>query len=135
MVIHKEKSRSYLFVYTCIFTVAVWTQNPFTPLLTRPQGSQGCQKIRIIFLQIKVLSSCAKIAQKRHKLQKSSKLKEKCQKTLFSQTFSNILQFGGNLSAPNLKWHVQQILVHLLTPLAPLVAHQQWRYQLFSICF
>ena len=30
-------------------TVAVWTQKQFTPLLTRPQGSQGCQKIRIFF--------------------------------------------------------------------------------------
>ena len=61
-------------------TVAVWTQKPFTPLLTRPQGSQGSPKIRIFILQIKVLSSFAKIAQKRHKLRKLSKLKNKCQK-------------------------------------------------------
>ena len=27
-------------------TVAVWTPKKFFPLLTRPQGSQGCQKIR-----------------------------------------------------------------------------------------
>jgi hypothetical protein len=61
-------------------TVVVWTQNPFTPLLTRPQGSQGCQKIRIFFLQMKLLRSCAKIAPERHKLWKLSKLKKKCQK-------------------------------------------------------
>ena len=73
-------------------TVAVWTQKPFTPLLTRPQGSQGCQKIRIYFLQIKVLSSCAKIAQKRHKLQKSSKLKKKCQK---NPVFLDIFEYSS----------------------------------------
>ena len=32
----------------CI-TVAVWTQKKFFPLLTRPQGSQGCQKITFFF--------------------------------------------------------------------------------------
>ena len=56
-------------------------------------------------------------------------------KNLFSQTFLNILQFGGNLSAPNLNWHVQWILAHLLTPLGPLGARQQWRYKSFKICF
>ena len=30
-------------------TVAVWTQKNFFPLLTRPQGSQGCQKITFFF--------------------------------------------------------------------------------------
>ena len=28
------------------YTVAVWTQKPFIPLLTRPQEYQGCQKMR-----------------------------------------------------------------------------------------
>ena len=60
-------------------TVAVWTPQKFFPLLIRPQGSQGCQKITF-FLQMKVFSFCAKIAPKRHKLQKPSKLKKKCQK-------------------------------------------------------
>ena len=95
-------------------TVAVWTQKNFFLLLTRPQGSQGCQKITFIFLQMKLFSFCAKIALKRHKLQKPSKLKKTCKKTLFSQTFSNILQIGGNFSAPNLNWHVQWIQAHLL---------------------
>ena len=30
-------------------TVAVWTQKKFFPLLIRPQGSQGCQKITFFF--------------------------------------------------------------------------------------
>ena len=69
-----------------VYTVAVWTQKNLFPLLTRPQGSQGsqgCQKIPFVFLQMKLFSFCAKIAPKRHKLQKPSKLKKKCQKTLF----------------------------------------------------
>ena len=75
-----------------------------SPLLIRPQGSQGCQKITFFFSQMKVFFFCAKIAPNRHKLKKPSKLKKKCQKALFSQTFSNIFQCGGNLSAPNLNW-------------------------------
>ena len=97
-----------------------------------PPGVTGVSKT---FLQIKLLNSCAKIALKRHKLQKSSKFKKSKKKNLFLQTFLNILQFGGNLSAPNLNWHVQQILAHLLTPLGPLGARQQWRYMSFKIFF
>ena len=59
------------------FTVAVWTPKKFFPLLTRPQGSQGCQKIRFFFLQMKMFSFCAKIAPRRHKLQKTIKIEEK----------------------------------------------------------
>ena len=43
-------------------------------------GVPGVSKNQIFFLQIKLLSFCAKIAPKRHKLRKSSKLKKKCQK-------------------------------------------------------
>ena len=43
-----------------------------------PRGPRGVKKSD--FLQIKLLSFCAKIAPKRHKLQKLSKLKKKCQK-------------------------------------------------------
>jgi hypothetical protein len=60
--------------------VAVWTQKPFTPLLTRPQDSQGCQKIRIFILEIKLLSSCAKIDPKLQKLQKTFKIEKKMSK-------------------------------------------------------
>ena len=37
-----------LFVVS-LFTLAVWTPKNFFPLLTRPQGSQGCQKITFFF--------------------------------------------------------------------------------------
>ena len=40
----------------------------------RPQESQGCQKIRFFFSQIKLLSFCANIAPKKHKLQKTIKI-------------------------------------------------------------
>jgi hypothetical protein len=51
------------------------------PLCRSPcQGSQWCQKITFYFLQMKLFSFCAKIAPKRHKLQKTSKLKKKGQK-------------------------------------------------------
>ena len=62
------------------YTVAVWTPKTFFPLLTRPQGSQGsqgCQKIRFFFLQMKMFSFCTKIAPRRHKLQKTIKIEEK----------------------------------------------------------
>ena len=73
-------------------TVAVWTQKNFFPLLTRPQGSQGCQKITFFFLQMKLFSFCAKIALKRHKLQKPSKLKKKCQK---NPVFLDFLEYSS----------------------------------------
>ena len=63
------------------YTQPVWTLFLFKSIWTRPQGSQGCQKIRFIFLQIKVLSFCANIAPERHKLQKIINIGEKCQKT------------------------------------------------------
>ena len=101
-----------------------------------PPGVPGVSNNQNFFLQIKLLNSCARIDPKRQNFENVSKLKKKtCQKTLFSYTYLNILQFGVNLSAPDLKWHVQWMQEHLLTPLAPLAARQQWRYQLFNICF
>ena len=51
------------------------------------------------FLQIKVLSSCAKIAPKRHKLQKSSKLKKKMsKKTCFLRHFRIFFNLGAILA-------------------------------------
>ena len=41
-----------------IATQPVRTLFLFKSIWTRPQGSQGCQKIRIFFSQLKVLSSC-----------------------------------------------------------------------------
>jgi hypothetical protein len=54
---------------------------------------------------------------------------------LFSYTFLNILQFGVNLSAPNLKWYVQWMQAHVLTPLGILGADSYRRYQGFNIGF
>ena len=55
-------------------------QKKIFPLLTRPQGSQVCQKITFFFQQMKLFSFCAKIAPKRHKLKKTIKIKEKMSK-------------------------------------------------------
>ena len=72
---------------------AVWTQNPFTPLLTHPQGSQGCQKF---FLQIKLLSSCAKIDPKLQKFQKTLKIEKKLsKKPCFLNLFQIFFNFGS----------------------------------------
>ena len=56
-----------------------------------PPGVPGVSKNQN-FLQIKLLSSCAKIAAKRHKLQKSSKLKKKCQK---NPVFLDIFKYSS----------------------------------------
>ena len=74
-----------------------------SPLLTRPQGSQGCQKIRFFFHKWNCFPFALRLPSKCRNCKKLSKLKKNHQKTLFSWTFSNILQFGGNISAPNLK--------------------------------
>ena len=55
--------------------------------------AQGCQKITFFFLQMKLLSFCAKIASKRHKLQKPSKLKKKCQK---NPVFLDFFEYSSN---------------------------------------
>jgi hypothetical protein len=96
-----------------------------------PPGVPGVSKNEIFFVEIKLLSSCAKIDPKRQNL---SKLKKTYQKTLFSYTFLNILQFGVNLSAPNLKWRVKWMQGHFLTPMESLGADPYRRYQGFSIC-
>ena len=65
-----------------IITQPVRTLFLFKSLWTRPQGSQGCQKIHKNMLQIKVLSFCARNTPKRHKLRKIVKIEKKCQKNL-----------------------------------------------------
>ena len=74
------------------YTVAIWTQKPFTPLLTRLQGCQGCLKMPKDLLNMEYEVWCAKIAQKRHKLQKTSKLNKKCQKT---PVFLDIFEYSS----------------------------------------
>ena len=68
--------------FLLIVTQPVWTLFLFKSIWTRSQGSQGCQKIRFFFLQIKLLSFCARIAPKTHKLRKIVKIEKKCQKNL-----------------------------------------------------
>ena len=44
--VQKQKSSKYIRDFIVVLaTVAVWTQKIFYSLLTRPQGSQGCQKM------------------------------------------------------------------------------------------
>ena len=50
------------------YTQPVQTLFFFKSIWIRPQRSQGCQKIRFFFSQIKLLSFWANIAPKRHKL-------------------------------------------------------------------
>ena len=64
------------------FTQPVQTLFLFKSIWIRPQGFQGCQKIRIFFSQIKLLSFCADIAPKKHKLKKTIKIEKKCKKKL-----------------------------------------------------
>ena len=79
--------------------MAVWTSKNFFPLLIRPQGSQGCQKITFYFLQKKLFSLCAKITPKRHKFQKPSKLKKKMsKKPCFLRHFQIFFNLGAILA-------------------------------------
>ena len=73
----------------------------FKSIWIRPQGSQGCQKIRFFFSQMKLFSFCAKIAPKRYKLQKSSKLKKTCQKNLVFFDFFESSSFWGQCQRAN----------------------------------
>ena len=88
-----------------------------------PPGVPGVSKNKI-FLQIKLLSSCAKIDPKLQKLQKTFKIENRCQKTMFSYTFSNTPQIGLNISSPKYQNIVKGVLLDILTPLAPLGTRQ-----------
>ena len=56
----------------------------FFPLLIHPQGSQGCQKITFFFHEWKCFHFALRLPPKETNSKKPSKLKRKCQKTLFS---------------------------------------------------
>ena len=75
-------------------TVAVWTQKQFIPLLTHPQGSQGCQKMHQDPLNSNLEVWCANMDPKLKKLQKTVKIETK---------LSKIMQFRVHISAPNLQ--------------------------------
>ena len=76
--------------------------------------SQFLQYIYLIKLKEKIafrinyknLNQCAYSQDAAATTINSSKLKLNVKKTLFSYSILNILQFGGNISAPNLKWRV-----------------------------
>ena len=79
----------------------------FKSIWTQPQGSQGCQKIRIFFYKKNCWVLALRWPQKGTNFEKSSKLKKTVKKTCFLRVFwKHILQFWVNLSAPNLKWLV-----------------------------
>ena len=61
-------------------TVAVWPENPFSPLLTRPQGPQGCQMKRNHSLTMLLEVWCAKIDPKLNKLEKTIKIEKNSSK-------------------------------------------------------
>ena len=100
-----------------------------------PRGPRGVKRCAWIHLTCHLRFGALILPQKGTNFEKPSKLEKNVKKHLFFQTFSNIVQFGGIISAPNLKWHVKWILAHLLTPLGPLGADPYRQYQGFSICF
>jgi hypothetical protein len=70
----------------------------FLPTIDGPPGVQGVSKITF-FLEIKLVSFWAKIDPKRHKLQKPSKLKKKCQKNpCFLRLFRIFINLGAILA-------------------------------------
>ena len=79
-------------------TQPVWTLFLFKFIWTRSQGSQGCQKIRFYFLQVKMLSFCAKIALERHKLRKIIKWKKMSKNTCFPRLFQIYFNLGAILA-------------------------------------
>ena len=72
----------------------------------RPQESRGCQKMRQDPLNMLFEVWCANIAPKLKNIQKS--LRKQVFFDIFSNFdgFSKFVPFWGNISAPNLKWHV-----------------------------
>ena len=75
-----QRHSIYIRTVRSLLTQPVQALFLFKSIWTRSQGSQGCQKIHKNMLLIKVLSCCARIAPKRHKLRKIIKIEKKCQK-------------------------------------------------------
>jgi hypothetical protein len=71
----------------------------FTPLLTRPQGCQGCQKIRTTKLKSTLVSWSAKIQPKLKKLWKTIKIEQKLsKKPYFLKVFQILFNLGWILA-------------------------------------
>ena len=67
--------------------------------MVAPLGVPGVSNNQIFFLEIKLLSSCAKIDPKRQKLRKSVKIEKKnCQKPCFLITFQIFCNLGSILA-------------------------------------
>ena len=76
-----NKTNKCTILYNCPKgTVAVWPENPFSPLLTRPQGPQGCQMKRNHSLNMPLEVWCAKIDPKLNKLEKTIKIEKNSSK-------------------------------------------------------
>ena len=91
----------------------------FTPLLTCPQGCQGCQKIQTTKLKSTLVSWSTKIQPKLKKLWKIVKIEQKLSKKLcFLKFFQFFFQFGLNLSTPTHQSGLQFGLPDFLTLLA-----------------
>ena len=88
---------------------------------TRSQGSQGCQNIRIFFVQIKPLSFCARIAPKKQKLWKIFKIEKKVKKPCFLRVFQIFFNLRAIL-AQKLNSFICKKNSDSLTPLGPLGA-------------
>ena len=74
-------------------TVAVWPENSFSPLLTRPQGPQGCQMKRNHSLNMPLEVWCAKIDPKLNKLEKTIKIEKNSSKM---SVFWRFFEFSSN---------------------------------------
>ena len=76
----------------------------FTPLLTRPQGCQGCQKIRTTKLKSTLLSWSAKIQPKLKKLWNTVKIEQKLsKKPCFLKVFWILFNLGWILALQLIK--------------------------------
>ena len=81
MLSQHASSRYFEALYTAnVCTVAVWPENPFSLLLTRPQGPQGCQMKRNHSLNMQLEVWCAKIDPKLNKLEKTNKIEKNSSK-------------------------------------------------------
>ena len=66
----------------------------FLSAIDAPPGVPGMSKNHIFFSQMKLFSFCAKIAPKRHKLQKTIKIKEKMSKK--TPVFLDFFKYSSN---------------------------------------
>ena len=109
----------------------LWTL--VSPLLTCPQGAQGCQKMWKDPLNLNLEVWCANMQPKLHNIWKTVR-KHGFLMIFFCNfdSFLKIMQFRLHISAPNLQIRIQWILAHPLKPLGPLGAGQWWN-ELFLV--